>query len=154
MNVFFDKQAHPEQRKEYDEENGKDYPARGRDAPLNARKKLAHAGRAAIVAGHVLRIGRCERSGTRWVQRVIRFHSGVRMSLIFVGLPGVRPRRTVFVTRLCARLTHEKLRSAESAKLTFGSVALAAILALDHSNIEGEFHELFNASYYGKVRKG
>jgi hypothetical protein len=45
----------------------------------------------------------------------------------------------------------EELRPAKAAKLAFGCIPLSAILTLDHSDFEGEFHELFNASYYGKV---
>jgi hypothetical protein len=52
---------------------------------------------------------------------------------------------------LLHRLRDEKLRSAKTAKLTFGCISLSAILTLDHSDFEGEFHELYNASYYGKV---
>ena len=134
MDVLFDQQTDPAQRKERDKNNGEDDPAGRRDASLDPGQKLAHAIRAAITARHELGVARGERLRRR--RRIARFS----LSLILVGLPCVRAGSLVIVlTRLPLLLrdglSDEELCPAESAKLALGCISLTAILALDHNSL-------------------
>ena len=155
--VFLDKKSNPEKREKYQQQNGENNPAGGRNFSFDVRQILRAAARAAIAVRHRGRLLISQRLRLRRVkirQRLdaVDFLRPALLLLLprvlhlkFIGFPTVRLRRIIFVRfillwlllllrrRLC-RLSGNHPRAAETTEIAPVIIDLPAILTLNHSD--------------------
>lgn len=80
---------------------------------------------------------------------LLRFLPFIFRHLKFVGFPGIRARRRIFVARLADSLALQKFGSAEAAEITRIRINLSAICALNHKRLA----LIFRCNFYAPTRK-